>query len=170
MALCLKGRLWRVSSKAFAASSAKKLGKTAKGKASVSTDAPCGNGDVDGVRHWNCWLRECKKDSSKYSSFSILLSVAAPAPMPKPEELQNCGVYLDLFHSCSCKNDLIYIFPIMREVAFKGRLRTYYREGKVNSCMPYWNDFWFCLKAKVISEVSLQVSFSPLKFILNMLI
>lgn len=42
-------------------------------------------------------------------------------------------------------------------VAIKGRLKTYYREGRVNSCMPYWNDFWFCLKAKIMNEDKLQV-------------
>lgn len=34
-------------------------------------------------------------------------------------------------------------------LAVKGRFRDYYRHGQVRSCMPYWNDFFLCMRLKM---------------------
>lgn len=65
-------------------------------------------------------------------------------------ELQHgCAVLFDLFHNCSCKicKGFKYYFTLI--LAVKGRLRDYYRYGQVRSCMPYWNDFFLCMRLKL---------------------
>lgn len=39
----------------------------------------------------------------------------------------------------------------------KGRLRAYYRDGTIHSCMPHWNDFWFCMKTKFMDDSNVKV-------------
>lgn len=68
-----------------------------------------------------------------------------------------CSILFDLFHNCSCKK-LTGIIKITI-LAVKGRFKDYYRYGRVRSCMPYWNDFFLCLRLKLetdkeIAEVS----------------
>ena len=37
-------------------------------------------------------------------------------------------------------------------LAVKGRFRDYYRYGGVRSCMPYWNDFFLCMRLKLETD------------------
>lgn len=37
-------------------------------------------------------------------------------------------------------------------LAVKGRFRDYYRYGQVRSCMPYWNDFFLCMRLKMETD------------------
>ena len=77
----------------------------------------------------------------------------------------SCSVYLDLFHGCSCKKALL-LLPVgradlncpVRGAAVKGRLRDYYRYGRVRSCTSYWNDFWFCIRLKYVTDTEGLVS------------
>lgn len=44
------------------------------------------------------------------------------------------------------------LIPALRDVAVKGRLRDYYRYGRVRSCLPYWNDFFLCMRLKMETD------------------
>lgn len=46
----------------------------------------------------------------------------------------------------------------VRGAAVKGRLRDYYRYGRVRSCTSYWNDFWFCIRLKYVTDTEGHVS------------
>ena len=73
-----------------------------------------------------------------------------------------CGVFFDLFHSCSCKQSkqkkknliisatcsILFFYYL----AVKGRFKDYYRYGQVRSCMPYWNDFFLCMRLKLETD------------------
>jgi hypothetical protein len=70
-----------------------------------------------------------------------------------------CSVLFDLFHNCSCTAKKIYFNfnfcsppPPPKKIAVKGRFKDYYRFGKVRSCMPYWNDFFLCLRLKMETD------------------
>lgn len=81
------------------------------------------------------------------------------AAIEKGFELDHgCSVLFDLFHNCSCifldfyfklVNGLFFYF-----LAVKGRFRDYYRYGQVRSCMPYWNDFFLCMRLKMETDES----------------
>lgn len=40
----------------------------------------------------------------------------------------------------------------------KGRVRAYYRDGSVHTCLPHWNDYWFCLTSKFKDDATVQVN------------
>lgn len=50
-------------------------------------------------------------------------------------------------------------------LAVKGRFRDYYRYGRVRSCMPYWNDFFLCMRLKLETNEE-KARVRSLKFIL----
>lgn len=44
--------------------------------------------------------------------------------------------------------EFLYIYGLII-LAVKGRFRDYYRHGQVRSCVPYWNDFFLCMRLKL---------------------